>query len=147
MKKKIMYCIAAVFLVIGGCVYLYSEYKTKNLFQDLLHIEHFKVKDRITIMDDTNLEKKENEDFIVSIDKNNTNFKDLVNLLKGLHIKRSTKIEPSGAEYMFIIRQNHIPNYVSIYENGVLLYEDKVFRIQGQDSLERLLTVIEECFT
>lgn len=147
MKKKIIYRIVAFFLVIGGCIYFYNEYKTKNLLQDVLHIEQYKNKDRITIMEDTKYEKIKSEDFIVSIDENNANFKSLLNVLEGLNIKRNVKVEPSGTEYMFIVRHNYLPNYISIYENGVLLYEDKVYRIQGQDSLKRLLKIIKECFT
>ena len=57
MKKKIVFRIIALFLIIGVSVYYYNEYKTKSLLSDCTY-ESKQEKHYISILYESELERK-----------------------------------------------------------------------------------------
>lgn len=114
-------------------VYLISEYRTKNLAEDLINTENIRKLNKITIIDDY---KEENSRII---DESNPSFPVLINFLENTNLKRDDKADFSYMEgYTFIIFHNDTDFHISINDNGTLNFDGDFYKIQDKKSIEDL---------
>lgn len=135
MKKKIFLSILILLLILGiTSVYLISEYRTKNLAEDLLNTENLEELNKITIIDDYEDENSR------TIDESNPSFPILINFLENTNVKRDDKVDFSNMEgYTFIIHHNDTVYHISVNENGALTFGDgNFYKIQDRESIEDL---------
>ncbi|KOP69754.1 hypothetical protein AMS59_22865 [Lysinibacillus sp. FJAT-14745] len=136
MKKKLIVRLIACFLIAAVSVYFFNEYKTKNLVKTFLHTNNLS-ENKISILDESTIT-------MTNIDKNNPDFPTLKQALKGLEVKRTNAKFSYMEGYVFVFFQNSAFYQFSINENGTLLFDNKTYKIQGEESVKDLFMIIKK---
>ncbi|MGE8034308.1 hypothetical protein [Lysinibacillus sp. NPDC093692] len=135
-KKKIIFIKALILIAVS--IYFFNEYKTKSFVKDLLHTVNLSEEiNKIGILN-------ESTTTITNVIKDNPIFPTLIGSLEDLKVKQS-HYEFSHLEgYTFIIYHNNNSYHISIIESGILQFDGKNYKIQEDESVKELFTLIKK---
>jgi len=137
MKKKIIFIVALILIAIVS-IYFFNEYKTKNFVKDFLHTVNLSEEiNKIGILN-------ESTTTITNVDKDNPIFPTLIGSLEDLKVKRSHSDFSHTEGYTFIIYHNNDSYHISINESGILRLDGKNYKIQKNESVKELFTLIKK---
>ncbi|MGE7693924.1 hypothetical protein ACQKNC_07365 [Lysinibacillus sp. NPDC094177] len=136
MKKKIIVSFIACLLIVSVSVYIFDEYKTKNLVKTFLHTNKLS-ENKICILDELTVT-------MTNIDKSNPAFSTLKQALEGLEVKRTDAKFSYMEGYVFVIFQNSAFYQFSVNGNGTLLFDSKTYKLQGEESTKELFMILKK---
>ncbi|MFJ7405406.1 MULTISPECIES: hypothetical protein [unclassified Lysinibacillus] len=134
MKKKIKF-IMAFFLIAMVSLYIFNEYKTKNLVQDFFDTDSLAEETHDISIIDT-------ERNVKTIKKDSTVFPTFINSLEKLEIKRtSSNFTYEG--YSMIIYHNNDLHVIYLSENGLLTFNHKTYEIQNKQVFDKFFEIVK----